>query len=129
MEKEEQINIQNLLNQVNLISKHYDRISSLTGEKFNIFSIMSMEKNEVYTHSAIITELLNPYGNHGQTDVFLKEFITIINSKIERDKDGNNKISYLNNCEGLKEHTIKESSEIKPCSGRIDIYITNKKQS
>ena len=78
MEKEEQINIQNLLNQVNLISKHYDRISSLTGEKFNIFSIMSMEKNEVYTHSAIITELLNPYGNHGQTDVFLKEFITII---------------------------------------------------
>jgi hypothetical protein len=127
MEKQEEINIQNLLNQVNLISKHYDRISSLTGEKFNIFSIMSMEKNEVYTHSAIITELLNPYGNHGQGDIFLKAFIDVINSKIDQNKNIN-KIPYLNNSEGLKEYTIKEFSLIKPCTGRIDIYIKNKKQ-
>jgi hypothetical protein len=129
MEKQQEVNIQNLLNQVNLISKHYNRISYLTGENFNIFSIMSMEKNEVYTHSAIILELLNPNGNHGQDDVFLKAFIDIVNSNIEREKNLNNKIPYLNNCEGLKEHTIKEFLEIKPSGGRIDIYITNKKQS
>lgn len=125
MGKQEEINIRNLLNQVNLISKHYDRIASLTGENFNIFSIMSMERNEVYTHSAIISELLNPNGNHGQGDIFLKAFIEIINNKIVRE----NEIPYLSNCEVLKEHTIKEFSQIKPCSGRIDIYITNKKQS
>ncbi|HNC33524.1 MAG TPA: PD-(D/E)XK nuclease family protein, partial [Bacteroidia bacterium] len=129
MEKQEEVVIQNLLSQINLISKHYDKISTLTGEKFNIFSIMSMERNEVYTHSAIITELLNPNGNHGQGDIFLKAFIDTINSRIEQENKSNNKIPYLNNCDGLKEQTIKEFLDIQPSGGRIDIYITNKKQS
>lgn len=126
-EKEkEKISIQNLLNQVNLISKHYDRISSLTGEKFNIFSIMSMERNEVYTHSAIISELLNTNGSHGQGDVFLDLFINEINKRFENDE---NKIPYLRNSISYKESTIKDYIPNEPSGGRIDIYVTNNSQS
>lgn len=66
--------IRNLLKNVSVISKKYDDIAKITGEKFNIFSIMSMETNERYTHSAIIGELLNPKGSHGQGSIFLKLF-------------------------------------------------------
>ena len=65
---------ENLLTNVSLISKKYDDIAKITGENFNIFSVMQMESNERYTHSAIIGELLNPKGSHGQGSVFLQLF-------------------------------------------------------
>lgn len=75
--------IQYILNNVALLSKKYEDIAKITGENFNVFSIMSMENDERYTHSAIIGELLNPKGSHGQGSVFLKLFfeeITILKS-------------------------------------------------
>lgn len=66
--------LQYLLNNVSIISKKYEDIAKITGENFNIFSIMSMESNERYTHSAIIGELLNSKGSHGQGSIFLKLF-------------------------------------------------------
>ena len=45
------------------------------GERFNIFEIMGLQTSEVRLHSAIIAELLNPKGNHGLGDKFLKAFI------------------------------------------------------
>lgn len=44
--------------------RFYAKQRELSGENFNIFSIMSMESDEVFTHSAIIAELLNPKGSH-----------------------------------------------------------------
>ncbi len=72
--------IDHLLKNVSIISKKYEDIAKITGENFNIFSIMSMEANERYTHSAIIGELLNPKGSHGQGSVFLKLFFNEIES-------------------------------------------------
>lgn len=71
--------IENLLTSVSLISKKYDDIAKITGENFNIFSVMQMESNERYTHSAIIGELLNPKGSHSQGSIFLKLFFEEIN--------------------------------------------------
>lgn len=67
--------INNLLQDVAIIQKKYDEHPEKNGEKFNVFSVMAMEHSEVNTHSAIIGELLNPSGSHGQGDVFLKLFI------------------------------------------------------
>lgn len=77
--------LQHLLDNVSIISKKYDDIARITGENFNIFSIMNMESNERYTHSAIIGELLNPKGSHGQGSKFLKLFFQEIDclKKIE----------------------------------------------
>lgn len=67
--------INNLLQQVSIIQKKYDEIAKITGENFNIFSIMRAENDEVRTHSRIIAEFLNPKGIHNQGSVFLKLFL------------------------------------------------------
>ncbi len=45
------------------------------GDKFNIFSILKMERLEVNTHSAFLYELINPKGTHYQGDKYLRIFI------------------------------------------------------
>jgi hypothetical protein len=72
--------INNLLQQVTIIQKKYDEIAKITGENFNIFSIMRAESDEVRTHSRIIAEFLNPKGKHSQGSVFLKLFFDEIES-------------------------------------------------
>jgi len=68
-------NIQDLLRKTSEIVKTHEKIASDTGEKFNMFTITKIERKEVNTHSAMIAELLNPCGLHGQGDIFLKKFI------------------------------------------------------
>ncbi|OCA77452.1 hypothetical protein BBI01_03075 [Chryseobacterium artocarpi] len=72
--------IDHLLKSVSVLSKKHEDIAKITGENFNLFSIMNMETNERYTHSAIIGELLNPKGSHGQGSVFLKLFFDEVES-------------------------------------------------
>lgn len=58
------------------------------GDKFNIFSILKMERLEVDTHSAFIYELINPNGTHFQGNKYLEIFIEeVLNIK---DFDFNN---------------------------------------
>lgn len=48
------------------------------GEFFNIFNVIGLSSEEVRLHSAFIAELLNPKGSHGVGNVFLKEFLKIL---------------------------------------------------
>lgn len=64
-----------LMLEVGHIRKHYEKISKLSGENFNVFQIINLQSSEVRLHSAMLAELLNPRGSHGQGDVFLKLFI------------------------------------------------------
>jgi hypothetical protein len=117
--------LQTLLDKVSTITKKYDELAKSTGEKYNIFSIMSMEWNEVYTHSAIIGDLLNPQGSHGQGKVFLKSFLEIINKKFEIE------ILPFSNLvnEKICERTISSSNDWEKVSGgRIDLIIEDSKQ-
>lgn len=45
------------------------------GERFNIFSILKVHRNEVGTHSRFLYELLNPRGRHGEGRAFLRLFL------------------------------------------------------
>jgi hypothetical protein len=67
--------INQLLSEVQTISESYDRVADATGERFNIFSILRMESDEVATHSRFIAELLDRNGSHGLKDDFLILFI------------------------------------------------------
>ncbi|TRX36285.1 PDDEXK-like family protein [Flavobacterium restrictum] len=119
--------INNLLQQVTIIQKKYDEIAKITGENFNIFSVMNMEYKEVNTHSAIIGEFLNPKGSHGQGDTFLKLFVEEIRNHFG---------SYilLNDFENLVndkicERTITSTNDWEDVSGgRIDIIIEDNNQ-
>lgn len=60
-----------------IIKKNEEKLFE-TGEAFNIISLLGMENNERYTHSAIIADLLNPEGKHGFKNEFLTNFIKMV---------------------------------------------------
>jgi len=66
---------QSLAGEIGILARTYDRISSASGEKFNLFSVLKVERNEVRTHSRFLAELLNPKGRHGMGSIFLKLFL------------------------------------------------------
>lgn len=105
----------NLLYQVRLITESYERIRKISGENFNIFSILKMESKEDATHSSFIAELLNPHGKHGQNDIFLKLFIETI--KLE-EYDFHTSSAKIN-CQ----HYIGKISPDYTTGGIIDILI------
>ncbi|ESU27657.1 hypothetical protein FSS13T_01260 [Flavobacterium saliperosum S13] len=114
--------INNLLQQVTIIQKKYDEIAKITGENFNIFSVMRAESDEVRTHSRIIAEFLNPKGKHAQGSVFLKLFFDKIDSLVAIKES----FDFENTQVIVEEHigTIdKEYSE----GGFIDIVIKDSK--
>ena len=69
-----------LLKKIELIEYKYQKIEEIRVEKFNIFSILRRENDEVNLHSRFIYELLNPKGSHNQGDVFLNLFLDRIAS-------------------------------------------------
>jgi len=76
--------INNLLRWVRQDISCHNRHVEKKGDRFNIFSVLSMGRREVGTHSRFIYELLNPGGTHGQGDTFLKIFIKTV---LEIDSD------------------------------------------
>ena len=127
--------INQLLNEIQTISESYKRVAEATGENFNIFSVLQMERNEVKTHSRFLAELLNPKGSHGQKDVFLKKFVEITNTemfdigndKIKNFDTSNAKvdveffIGQVTECKDDKLDILDRST--KCTGGRIDILI------
>lgn len=125
--------IKHLLQNVAVIQKKFDDKAKITGENFNVFSVMNMEHSEVSTHSAIIGELLNPNGSHGQGDFFLNLFIKEIKNAFGSEVD-DNQINKLANFDILVNDKICERTiglEInweKVTGGRIDLIVEDHKQ-
>lgn len=53
------------------------------GENFNIFKVLGFSTSEVRLHSAFISELLKPYGDHGLKENFLISFINLVIKRID----------------------------------------------
>lgn len=49
--------------------------------RFNIFWLLGVAGREVETHSALIADLLNPDGSHGQKYLFLNAFLQMCKAK------------------------------------------------
>lgn len=126
--------IKNLLENVSVIQNKYDDIAEITGEKFNVFSVLNLTSNEVRTHSAFIGELLNTRGSHGLKDIPLKLFIKMLEEKfipIEVDESENSLDldRFKFNTETavtIVEKNINKLNEDKTEGGRIDIIIEDK---
>ena len=63
-----------LLAQTHVLTEKHEALAAATGQNFNLFNVLGRETDEVRTHSAIIAELLNPKGSHGQGPVFARLF-------------------------------------------------------
>lgn len=123
------IDCKNLISQVNLIIEKYNEIAKHTGEKFNIFSILKLERREVKTHSAFIAELLNINGSHGLKEIPLKIFIEVVIKKIQRENpyiDSNAidkfQLDFKNSIAIKEEYHGKVNDDYSE-GGRIDIVI------
>ena len=104
--------LKELFNDVNYIlqeEKIKKEESLCRGERFNMFQVCGVDHYEVM-HSAIIASFLDPKGNHGQKDKYLKAFISIVDDKTGME---------TSSCSVYTEHVTNE--------GRIDILIEDKK--
>jgi hypothetical protein len=103
-----------LLNQTSTLRRAQQLVGEKPGERFNIFSVLGMEADEVYTHSQFLAELLNPQGAHGLGDIFLKLLLKQLEiTDFE-----------LNHVGCVAEHYIGPVTMTE--GGRIDIMIYNK---
>lgn len=122
--------INNLLQQVTIIQKKYDEIAKITGENFNVFSVLKLDSKEVRMHSAFIGEFLNPSGSHGQGSIFLDLFVEQIKESFNSDEDKIelDKFSTLVN-DKICERTISVGNNWDNVSGgRIDLIVEDNKQ-
>ena len=101
--------ISNILTQVRLLKSKYDELAAVTGEQFNVFSILGVEADEVRTHSAFLVDLLNPQGSHRQGDAFQKLFLKVA----------------LNHS-GPDPEPFQVRKEASTDQGQIDILLENK---
>ncbi len=119
-------NLKNLLLNVAIIQKKYDDIAKITGENFNVFSVLKMDSKEVRMHSAFIGELLNPSGSHGLNAIPLEIFINLFKEKFNAE-DGINKFKIdSKSVNTVIEKHIGVTNDDKTEGGRIDIIIEDK---
>lgn len=122
-------NLNNLLQNVAIIQKKYEEIAKITGENFNVFSVLKMDSNEVKMHSAFLGELLNPNGSHGLKDEPLKIFLDLLNGKFNEidSKENDNKFELdTKTVTTIVEKHIGITNEDKTEGGRIDIIVEDK---
>ena len=119
--------LESVLNQVRVLKAKYDERAEVTGENFNVFSILDRESDEVKTHSAIIAELLNPQGSHSQGTLFLKLFLEkLLEGEIPKLKCGKDGLSdeYLKKFEvGVEVSFEKKDEKGEMKRSQIDILI------
>jgi hypothetical protein len=108
--------VEQLLNATHRIIAQQKENEKLRGEKFNVFSILQMERKENATHSAFLCELLNPKGSHLKGTVFLELFLQTIGDKTIDFKTAKVK----------PEHHVGKKDVLGKTGGRIDIYIWDK---
>jgi len=102
-----------LIDYASRISRHHMEIANLTGELFNIFSILRMESSEVGTHSRLLAELLNPNGCHNLGDIFLKLFVEQLHIEPFDTKSANARAE------------VYIGRKTNESGGRLDILITD----
>lgn len=123
-------NISTLLNSTKRVLKHHNEVAIARGEHFNLFSVLKIESRENNTHSAFISELLNPNGTHLLGNVFLKLFLEVIASNTQNDNESLlQRFINKNKCKVSTEFSIGSRSDETKEGGRIDIYIKNEKNS
>jgi hypothetical protein len=119
------INLKNLLQNVAMIQKKYDDLAEYSGEHYNVFDILGVRTNEL-SHSAILTNLLDTKGKHGQKDVFLELFLDIIKPRLENSKYKDHINSFVTKkARAKKEISIGGINYETAEGGRVDIVISS----
>lgn len=110
--------IKTLLSNINPIyakAKQADEEKRKRGEYFNVFNTLGLWSEEVRLHSSFLAELLNPNGNHGMGNAFLRQFLQLV-IKEQPDYIQSDKVN-----QNIVERFIGQVTENE--GGRLDIII------
>lgn len=119
-------NMQEFLDKANKIVEVYEKQEKGNGERFNLFSILDRETDEEKTHSALIAELLNPQGSHGQGSVFLKLFVELLSEKREISAFWEKaNIPTSNKTDKMQVYTERNVGKYRKYECRFDILLIN----
>lgn len=117
--------IKNLIQNVAIIQKKYDDLSEYSGEHYNVFEILGVSSSEL-SHSAVLANLLDAKGKHGQKDAFLKLFIEQIKPSLEKSKYNEHINSFdTEKATANKEIYIGGVNSQSAEGGRVDIVISS----
>lgn len=103
----------NLLSEVQTIVNSYSRINKISGQSFNLFTLLRKESDEVGLHSKFISELLDPQGSHQQGTLFLDCFLDKLGITDFETKNASSSVEYYTGIINKK----------KDLGGNIDILI------
>jgi hypothetical protein len=112
----DQNNIKTLFETTRRILAHQNEVQALKGETFNVFTILGMESRENETHSAFLSELLNPQGSHLLGNIFLRAFLNEVDYNGELDPETTKVTTEM--------HVGTRNDDLL-IGGRIDIYLTD----
>ncbi|WP_452218752.1 PDDEXK-like family protein [Lacinutrix undariae] len=126
--------VKKVLKDTKIILKHNEALTIAKGEHFNMFSVLGIETKENKTHSAFLSELLNPKGSHKMGNVFLKLFMDVIqhNKQFKEEEDRcfnieRASVKVEKNIGPVKLYNKEGEYKSKATGGRIDIYLKDKK--
>lgn len=119
------LNLQNLLHTTKKVVRHHDELTRIKGEHFNLFSILKVEARENKTHTAFLSELLDPKGCHLQGETFLKLFLQVLTNELLEEKKLMELFSNSAKTHVFQEYNIGRRNDVDKEGGRVDIYIRN----
>ncbi|GAA0875322.1 hypothetical protein GCM10009118_17310 [Wandonia haliotis] len=117
--------MQDFLRKANEIVDSYESEEKKEGNNFNLFSILDRETHEEKTHSALIAELLNPQGSHGQGDKFINLFISLLAQKKKESAFWKDAI-IPNQLNKLQVYTERNIGKYRKQECRLDILLLNR---
>lgn len=110
---------ESLLSEFSEVREKARVIARTKAPEFNVFDLLGVTRDEVRTHSAMLGELLNPRGSHGQETLFLDSFIAHC---LEKDPKIPAFQKLLAHSDRVKCSVL---TEMHTSFGRLDIVILN----
>ena len=105
--------VESVLKQIRELKEKDEKRAAITGEEFNVFEILGVERREV-RHSAFLANMLNPKGSHRQGAVFLEHFLNLESRLADSSDDGK-----------LYDFQVITETATNANDGRIDISLKN----
>ena len=113
--------LQSLLNQVSAIIEEEKKLRHRkydSGEAFNVFEVLRLQRDEVRLHSSFIATLLDPKGPHGLKTKLLESFLRVMKAE--------GILNDLNKVHVEREMFIGQITKSGEEGGRMDIVLIDK---
>ena len=113
--------LQSLLNQVSVIIEEEKKLRQRkydSGETFNVFEVLRLQRDEVRLHSSFIAALLDPKGPHGLKTKLLESFLQVMNAE--------DILNDLGTVQVEREMSIGQITKSGEEGGRMDIVLKDK---